>query len=83
MEPVECKRFTHVYPNDESNKGQDVRSRAVDCHRQLLCWHMLEDCQSNNLKHELGAGVGGGSWDTASSSLRRLSDMNSFCHARA
>lgn len=36
MESVEFKRFTHVYLNDESSKGHDVCSRAVDCHRQLL-----------------------------------------------
>lgn len=75
MEPVEFKRFTHFYPNDELNKGHDVCSRAVDSHRRL--WrHMPGDFQSNNLKQQLGPGAGPGSWDTGPSSLRRLSDMN-------
>lgn len=52
--PVELKRFTHIHPKDESNKGHDVRSGAVDWHTQLFSWHMPEDCRSNNLEEESG-----------------------------
>lgn len=54
MVPAELKRFRHIHPKDESNKGHDGRSGAVDCHTQLFSGHMPEDCQSNHLKEESG-----------------------------
>lgn len=56
MVPAELKRFTHIHPKDESNKGHDVRSGAVDWHTQLFSRHMPEDCWGNNREDEWGGG---------------------------
>lgn len=56
MVPAELKRFTHIHPKDESNKGHDVRSGAVDWRTQLFSRHMPEDCWGNNREDEWGGG---------------------------